>query len=235
MDMVKNKLRPLAVASHRRSGTHLLLENLAANLQGAELKKSHDFPERLIGEHGNECDIAFVVRNPFDTLFSLWRWWETGKSSNMRIKKELQAFTFADFIEGKCGPLFGFRPYHFMGRDHLECWRGMFYDPIQFWNDHTQAFLETGCAVVSYEHLRNNPREAVAHICKRYGLDRARTFNPVTAKVGHAPTVSNVGYSLGLFQDAGVARVLDVCGNLMMRLGYQVEDRSLAFKLEPIQ
>jgi hypothetical protein len=87
---------PLKVHSHRRSGTHLLMATLAENFELGDLSIEVDVPGqrwhasgearavvpwgRLFGDHEPYLDtrasperILYIVRDPRDTLDSLWR------------------------------------------------------------------------------------------------------------------------------------------------------------------
>jgi len=87
---------PLKVHSHRRSGTHLLMATLAANFELGDLAIEVDVPGqrwhatgearavvpwgRLFGDHEPFPEsrtppekVLYIVRDPRDTLHSLWR------------------------------------------------------------------------------------------------------------------------------------------------------------------
>lgn len=188
----------LAVVSHRRSGTHLLIEYLRRNFLSANPSKSHQFPEYL----PHNLPFIHVVRNPWDTLWATYRWFSTGKCGNATISDTLARFSFREWVTGRAGSAFGFRDFAVENRDSLRISRGMFFDPVAYWVAHTEAWLalqkEGKLLSVKYEQLVRDPEGVMAAVSAYLKMpmqgDRVALVAPEEG-VGHAPERNAIGYS----------------------------------------
>jgi hypothetical protein len=182
------------VASHRRSGTHHLGEFIRRNWEMPWFK-SHDWPERLSPE-GRKC--VFIVRNPIDAIYATWQWFtSSGGSHNPAIASGMDTVSFGEFLSGGAGRLFGYRK-HQVGRvDSLAISRGMFYDPICYWADHLNAFIDAGTPIVVHERLIDHPEDVAEFLSKHLFAGKVPdNIDPVTEQVGLSPRGSSRGEAL---------------------------------------
>lgn len=182
------------VVSHRRSGTHLVGEMISRAWELDCWLKSHEFPERLPA--GNPA--VYVVRNPIDCLWSTWLWWtnELGQrragALNEEVVAALAGYSFADFLAGKIGPVFGFQAFRDgdSRRDNFEVGRGMFYDPIAYWLDHWTEAMAAGLPVIVYEDLIGPgiPWQAQETLERAMGRPSAQPVQRISVPVGLNPS-----------------------------------------------
>jgi hypothetical protein len=179
------------VASHRRSGTHHLGEFIRRNWDTPWFK-SHDWPERLVPE----CrKMVFIVRNPIDAIYSTWKWFTSaGGSHNPAIAEGMDKVPFEDFLRGGAGRLFGYRK-HQVGRvDSLAVYRGMFYDPICFWADQLNAYIDAGIPVIVHERLIDSPEDTAKFISiALFDGKMPVMVDPVSDQVGLSPKATPRG------------------------------------------
>lgn len=194
----------LSAVSHRRSGTHLLIEYLRRNFADANPSKSHQFPEYL----SHTLPFIHVMRNPWDTLWATYRWFSTGKCGNEEISSRLAKFSFKEWSMGRAGSEFGYRDCPVENRDSLRISRGMFYDPVGYWIAHTESWLalqaEGKLLSVKYEQLVRDPEAAMAAVAAYLRLpligQRVTLVQPDEG-VGHAPEQNSIGYSAPQWTD----------------------------------
>lgn len=212
--------RDVVVASHRRSGTHLMLEYLTRQL-GCTPAKSHDFPDAP-----NRLPTVYLVRNPIDVMWSTYRWFCQGLSSNERITSALAGLEFGDYLNGAAGPLVGFESLAVPGRDSFRRNRGMLYDPIRYWADHVRAFLSDGRqpVVIRYESLVTDPREQIGLVAARLGLTMPNAFQPIGRDdlVGHAPSASSAPPAALHWDRDSLDRLAETAEDLLEQFGYEL-------------
>lgn len=168
----------ITIASHRRSGTHYLMEFLKQNWN-IDCKKTHN-----MGTRNLDSNTLYIVRNPIEVLHSTYLWFlQGGGSENTLIEKKFRV-TFEEFINGDAGTLMGFESYYFSNKDNLQDCRGMFYDPIRYWIDHCNSYCNA--QIIFYENLKKMDVETINMLTKIFGI--ADNILQVNNLVGHRPS-----------------------------------------------
>ncbi|KAA1259821.1 Sulfotransferase domain protein [Rubripirellula obstinata] len=124
------------VASHRRSGTHLTLDNLVANFdafnsgfknfddprldQNVALYKTHLDGFQAATKLNNRAKIVYVIRDGRDVMVSLYKYAKTHDS-------EVRSMDFSEFLRSP-------NPY-----SHSEKSRGL--NRVEYWNYHVESWL----------------------------------------------------------------------------------------------
>lgn len=205
--------------THRRSGTHLLMEYLTKQM-GVATTKSHSFTRR------NNGTVVYLLRNPVEVLWSTYRWFVHGRSSNTRIATALADVSFDAFLRGEAGLMVGFDSLAAPPRDSFEHDRGMLYDPIRFWADHVRSFVSTGepPLTIRYESLVADPRLTVERVAHALHLPMPVTFRPIGRDelVGHAPSGSDAPAAIEQWHQSSLRRLADTAGDLLEQFGYDV-------------
>ena len=209
------------VASHRRSGTHLVLEYLN-RIEGVRTIKTHQMAEPLRQRH-QTAPAVYVVRNPFDTLWSTYKWFAGALSNNGRIAARLADLDFPAFLAGAAGERLGFAAWRDRRADSLAIGSGMFYDPIRYWFDHVSAGInDSTFALVRYEQLVADPVAELGGALERLGIEGAAITPRSRADlVGHAPSVHDDFDSLVHWPAEAVDRVDRLTASLMDRIDQQ--------------
>lgn len=170
----------VSIASHRRSGTHFLGEFIKLNWN-IEWQKTHDFcnanapkPDKLI----------YILRNPIDVLHSTYIWFtKDGGCCNPLIANAFSKFSFAEYLDGAAADYFGYSSCIYKDKDNFFGCNGMFYDPIRFWVDHVNSYInETN---IRYEDLNQYNDKALDALQKILGKVNVKT---IEKHVGHQPT-----------------------------------------------
>lgn len=173
------------IISHRRSGTHLAAALLAQSWNCTTWLKTHDFPERRPIGHA----ALYVARNPFDCLWSNFRWWsEGGGAANDEVAAVLKGMTFSEWLNGAAAAKVGYRSCRDGQHDSFEVTRGQFFDPMRYWVDHVSAAIEAGVPVVLYEDIVRQPFKIAALISAALGREPARVVRVITEPVGIHPS-----------------------------------------------
>ena len=206
------------VASHRRSGTHVMLHYLVDQMRLTVIK-THEFRDRV-----RPFPKVYLVRDPVECLWSTYRWFVDGDSSNQRITEALDGLTFEQYLRGAAGERVGFDSMTQPPRDSFREGRGMLFDPIRFWADHVRSFLraEDSTLVVQYERLVADPIPEVARVCEHLGRPAPDDLEPLerTHLVGHAPSVDQAARALDQWTDVASAMLNARAGDLLERFGY---------------
>lgn len=212
------------LSTHRRSGTHLMLEYLEGQL-GLRVRKSHAFPNRL----GPVVPTIHLVRNPVDVLWSTYRWFAHGGSSNTLIADALTGVDFDAYLRGDAGTLLGYDALRMKARDSLDDGRGMFYDPIRFWVDHVRAFADGSATslCIRYEALVDDPATQIERATHYLGVPMPSTFRVIGRDelVGHKPSPSDAPPAIDQWSDESLRRLTEVAGEVLERFGYVVPQR----------
>ena len=178
----------VVVASHRRSGTHLLLEYLTRTF-GLNAGKTHAFhdPETSV-----DAPVVYIARDPIDVLWSTYRWFVHGRSANTPLARLLADLTFAEYLHGKGGPRAGFAAHRSIEYDSFLYDRGQLYQPIRFWADHVRSYLadRDKLLLIRYELLVADPRTQMDRVAAHLGLVVPDGFIPIARDepVGWAPS-----------------------------------------------
>lgn len=211
--------RAAIVASHRRSGTHLLLEYITREL-GIGAGKSHGFAERQ-----PDTALVYAVRNPIETLWSTYRWFAHGASGNTRIAGALQGLSFDDFIRGAGAARIGFDAMRDPDTpEALLDSRGMFYSPCRFWADHVRSYLALGedALVLRYEDLLTDPAPQIARVAAHVGATMPPEFTVITREelVGHAPSPKAPVPVIGQWSSGALEVLTREAGGVLATMGY---------------
>lgn len=161
------------VASHRRSGTHLMMEmlsyNFECNISEQNGNKTHLTFDRLKNQIKPEDKILYVVRDPRDVMLSCWEWWRgSNEGYQSYITHEVLQHTFEDYIAGEIY-VSNFR--EFMVKQ-WEMDHGLICNPLKFWKMHVRSYIENinpGKVIVfKYEDIKNS--EAMQKLGQILGL-----------------------------------------------------------------
>lgn len=229
----------MIVASHRRSGTHFLMQSLRLTFgKKFLLYKSHSLvseirtpaarieyiggERRTSGAPSADEPILYIVRDARDSLTSNYHWWRTSMESKCGgILPHFADVTPAGYIRGQvrledvptpapgCG----------VTRAHLEL--GIFTDPAGFWARHVSGYLQQGVPVLRYEDLLQQPRRTLREIADRFGLARPWFPRAPRRLVGHDPRKGVVGDHRTLFDAATLQLIDERAGAVMAELGYE--------------
>ncbi len=232
----------MIIASHRRSGTHLLINTffLSYGLLSRwryELTKTHGMADEIahrtarieiaearqftLLEDPPTGPLVYIVRDARDALASNYRWWrESLESRAGGIQEHFADISPSEFLGGACtlsevpspGPGCG------VTQSHID--RGMLSDPATFWARHAESFLETGVTVVRFEDLLENPAHVMRDVAEAFGMRPPRKARLPQGPVGHLPGQGRVGSHDELFDPEGLATILEKAGAVMERLGY---------------
>lgn len=213
------------LSTHRRSGTHLMLEYLEGQL-GLRMRKSHAFPNPLV----SAVPTVHLVRNPVDVLWSTYRWFVRGGSSNSLITEALAGIGFDAYLRGDGGPLLGYTAMRMKARDSLDDGRGMFYDPIRFWVDHVRAFADgSGTSLcIRYEALVDDPTTQIRRVGHYLGVPMPAAFRTIdrSERVGHSPSPADAPPAIDQWGDDSLRRLVDTAGDVLEQFGYSVPERT---------
>ena len=208
----------LIVASHRRSGTHVMLHYVVDQM-GMSVIKTHEFRDRL-----RPLPKVYLVRDPVECLWSTYRWFVDGRSSNPRITEALRGLTFEQYLRGAGGERVGFDSMAKPPRDSFRDSRGMLFDPIRFWADHVRSFTgdDDPAVIVQYERLVADPTAEISRVCAL--LDRPMPDHieplPRTTLVGHAPSLDESARAVDQWTDGLSAMLTTRADDLLERFGY---------------
>lgn len=203
------------IISHRRSGMHLAAALLAQSWDCPTWLKTHDFPERR--PHGHAC--LYVVRNPFDCLWSNFRWWnEGGGAANDEVAAALRGLTFTEWLNGAAAHKLGFRSCRDGLHDSFEVTRGQFFDPMRYWVDHVSAAIDAGVPVVLYEDIVRQPLGIAPVISRVLGREPARVVRTIVQPVGiHPSSAPVIGESVVQWADEDLVRLSSLVSAEMLK------------------
>ena len=228
----------MIVASHRRSGTHFLMQSLRLTFgKKFLLYKSHNLATEIrtpaarieyIGGMPQATDkppvddpTLYIVRDVRDSLTSNYHWWRTSMESQCGgILPHFRDVTPAGYIRGQVRLQEVPTPVPGCGvtRAHLEL--GIFTDPAGFWARHVSGYLEQGIPVIRYEDLLRQPRQTLREIASRFGLARPWFPRAPRRLVGHDPRKGVIGDHRTLFDTATLRLIAERAGPVMAELGY---------------
>lgn len=180
----------IRIASHRRSGTHLLMDTLTQNytqtISENNGNKTHQDYEQLKKRLKRLDQTIYVIRDPRDCLLSCWTWWNNSNESLLsNIKQEVKNRKFKEYVKGLI-TIKNFEPLLVKQWEHD---KGIINDPIKFWERHAKTYTdaekeEGGIMIVRYEDLRKP--EKIKQIGEWLSLkQRNKKITPITKPVGY--------------------------------------------------
>ncbi len=228
----------MIIASHRRSGTHLLIESLRRSFgKDLMLLKTHGLADEVLGhrarmeigtrrvlslvDHYEDQPMLYIVRDPRDTLTSNFHWWQTsGESRCGGIAAGFRDVTPHQWITGRVrvDRVTGNDPGCGVSQAHID--EGMFSDPVGFWKKHVTSYLDEGVAMVRYEDLSRHPARTLRRIGDHFSWKRPWWPRKPFRLVGHEPRRGVIGDHRNLLEPDTVIAIEERAGPLMQRLGY---------------
>jgi hypothetical protein len=201
------------VFSHRRSGTHFLLETLDLNFNKKVVwwnSKSHAF----FNNQRIPKDSIYLVRDGRDVMVSAYHYWRVGGEPRSEIHGTMKRYptSFSQFLRGKLNTEF-----------IPEVWLPYVQDPIGYWVRHTE--WENHIYTVHYEDLVADPEKVMVEISFAFGVPLKKPpikYMPerITELVGIFPRKGVVGEWKSHFSDNDLIFFLKKAGQRMKELGY---------------
>jgi len=179
-EILKGDLQPpLKIVAHRRSGNHLLWENLhinynledAAGEDGDQFKYHRPFKDALKG-FTDKYTCVLLVRDPRDVLVSNWFYWINGGEQKAKVDKLLANKTFSEYLRGiDPKELDKFQPERdemdmYLIKEHIK-------DPIGHWMDYIKWQPEVK-SVIRYEDLISDPEKIIVGFGKQFNLKQTK-------------------------------------------------------------
>ena len=206
------------IISHRRSGTHFLWETLKSNF---DLKKAKS-PEGSMGGfkwhrlykntpkefiHNNMC--VYLVRDPRDTLTSLWYYWLKGAEASIGMEKFLKNKSFSKYI--RCSYEneainFGI-PITFV-------------NPIEHWVDYTEWANQV--YTIRFEDLKNDLVVTLNKFADNFGIEPLHSdYKIINNLVGHFPRKGILGDWRNLFSKEDEEYIIEKAATTMLKFNYK--------------
>ena len=225
--------KPLKIVAHRRSGNHLLWENLHINYDidealghdGDQFKYHRPYKDAPEG-FTDKYTCILLVRDPRDVMVSSWFYWQNGGEKKARVKELLTGRTFSEYIRGiDPSALDKFKPEKdemdmYLIKDHIK-------DPVQNWLDYLDWTPHVD-GKMTYERVVANPKGVVKGFGQKFNLeptkDRIWTVKHDydNIGVGYKPRKGIVGDWKNHFSQADLEYILDKAGDKMKEFGYDV-------------
>jgi len=230
--MNKNLDKPLKIVAHRRSGNHLLWENLHINYDLEECAgedgdkfKYHrpykDAPEGFVDKH----TCILLVRDPRDVLVSSWFYWKDRGEKRLCLDKLLKNVSFSEFLRGlDPSGLDKFNPEPwdemdmYLTREHIK-------DPVQHWLDFVD-WKPYVAGTMTYERVVANPKGVIKGFGQKFNLesnkDRIWTvkYDYDDIGVGYKPRKGIVGDWKNHLAAEDNKYIIDRAGDKMEQFGY---------------
>ncbi len=228
----------MIVASHRRSGTHLLMESLRRSFsnnfhllkthglagevlsQQARLEAGFSKSIELLDSYDNQ-PVLYIVRDPRDALTSNFHWWRTSGESNCGgISASFRHITPSQWINGDVGleRVPSENPGCGVSQAHIDL--GIFSDPVGFWVKHVSSYLSAQVPMVRFEDLAQQPAKTIRRIATQFGWKQPWWPRKPLRLVGHEPRKGVIGDHRTLFEAHTLAIIEERAGSLMQRLEY---------------
>lgn len=228
----------MIVASHRRSGTHFLMQSLALTFGGRfPVFKTHGLAGEVLARkakveriHGTEPppsaeevqrQTLYIVRDVRDCLTSNYHWWRTSMESKCGgILPHFHDVTPQAYLGGAVAlrAVPSPDPGCSVTQAHIDI--GIFSDPAGFWARHVASYLEADLPIIRYEDLLQSPRRTLLQIAERFGLKRPWFPRAPRRLVGHDPRKGVIGDHKSLFDAGSLRLIAGKAGRVMERLGY---------------
>jgi len=225
--------KPLKIVAHRRSGNHLLWENLhinydieeAAGKDGDQFKYHRPYKDAPEG-FTDKYTCILLIRDPRDVLVSSWFYWKRGGEKKAKVAELLADKTFSEYIRGiNPDELDKFKPEKdemdmYLIKDHIK-------DPVQNWLDYLDWEPHVA-GKMTYERVVANPKGVVKGFGEKFNLkptkDRIWTvkYDYNNIGVGHKPRKGVIGDWKNHFSQEDNEYVISKAGNKMKEFGYDV-------------
>jgi len=195
---------------------------------GFEPRKSHGFVDT---RRPSPVPVIYMVRDPIEVMWSTYRWFVQGQSSNALIEQTLRGITFRDYLRGAGGPRAGFAGLEGERGDTLAHDRGMLYQPIRYWADHVRSYLRgSDATIVRYETLVDDPRAEIERVAEALGVPMRNRFRPIGRDelVGHTPSTVSRNPTIDYWDDASIELLNAEAGDVLEQFGYQQRVRTTA-------
>jgi len=227
----KHLSKPLKIVAHRRSGNHLLWENLHINynIEEAVMDETDDFKyhrpfKDAPDDFTHRFTCIYIIRDPRDTLVSNWFYWKNNGEPRAKVTLLLQNKTFGEYLRGiDTAELDRLKPE----RDEMDMYliKQHIADPIQHWLDYT-AWAAEAEMVVRYEDLVEDPDKIIIDFGKKFNIapskDRIWTvkkdYNNIG--VGYKPRKGIVGDWKKHFSQEDLDYIISRAGDKMKEFGY---------------
>lgn len=205
----------MIVYSHRRSGTHLLIEHIKRCFD-IEAVKWHE----LTWEQIRNNQVVGIIRDGRDVLTSCYHWWrESGESEVCGIKRSFEGVTFARYLNGIKTPHFEPHPPGNVSESEIK--KGLLDRPITYWVNHTHnAFYKLPIICVYYEDLVLDPEKPMHTISKYLNIPIKEKPKPIEEPVGYYPRKGKIGDHRNYFGPLEQYLFDQKARPLMEQLGY---------------
>lgn len=175
------------VYSHRRSGTHFLIETLNLNF-GIGIEKKHMFYRE---EHLTDFNF-YIARDIRDCIISNYHWWRTsGESVNeFKIADRFSKYSISEYIRGisefdndeLISPLYNYK----LSPE-------IFNNPLEYWCKHIMSFKDKeNVFMITYKDLLEKYDESIISI-SNYINKPIDDIKKVDKLVGYHPRKGVVG------------------------------------------
>jgi hypothetical protein len=153
------------ISSHRRSGSHFFLQVLREN------RSRHGMPDGTIRhwkpdhhifkeDNTNLSGVINIVRDGRDVLVSCYYYYQKIKE----LEKQFKKASFQDYLYGRVEVK---NPDGILKQHWTE---QMFYDPIGYWIDFVESWMDVGLMVKFETLLENYPKTPLVGRHKRKGI-----------------------------------------------------------------
>jgi len=216
-------MKNFIIVSHRRSGTHFLWRTLKLNFnlkKDASIEgdmggfKWHrivgDTPEKFIENH----TCVHLIRDPRDTLTSLWYYWQRGAEKSLKMEKFLENKTFSQYIKGISVDRFTELGFNIPGPQLID----VYTDPIKHWADYAE--WDKHLYTIRFEDLKENPKKVMKEFAKEFNLPLRDDYKILRGLVGHFPRKGVVGDWKNLFTEEDNIYLKSKLGVIMEKFGY---------------
>jgi hypothetical protein len=232
----------MIIASHRRSGTHLLINSFFLSYgrlsrMRFKLLKTHGMADEIrqrtaVVEIAEARRLSLVdspptrpavciVRDVRDVLASNFRWWkESGESACGGILEHFRNMTPGEWIRGECRLRAVPRPIRGCSVTQAHAEHGIFHDPAAFWARHVTSFMESDIPVVRFEDLLTDPAPVLRRVAGAWGIRPPRQARVPEQPVGYLPGKGAIGAHTQLFGAAELDVIQEKAGQAMTALGY---------------
>jgi len=185
----------MIIFSHRRSGTHLLMELIKKNFDVSPIKVH--WPQPAV-----KRNVIYIKRDPLDTLTSCYHWWKSsGESKVSRIMDRFSDVTPKEYINGI--PDLKFLPLGGVKTEEMEA--GLLSSPVEFLKKHHN--LGKRFYTVQYEDLVNDYKAEMEMIEETFEFSPPKEFKPVESLVGHHPRKGEIGDHKNLFTEEDIRKI----------------------------